>query len=104
MIESSASKAELGAPIVTEITKFKEFYPAEKYHQNYYKLNGSQSYCQFVIRPKVEKFNIDGSKVEAAPPKAPPAAASPKAAPATPAPAPASPATPPAAHPAAPAK
>jgi peptide-methionine (S)-S-oxide reductase len=44
-------------PIVTEITQFKDFYPAEKYHQDYFKLNPSQSYCQFVIRPKVEKFN-----------------------------------------------
>lgn len=44
-------------PIVTEITAFKKFYPAEKYHQDYYKLNPSQGYCQFVIRPKVEKFN-----------------------------------------------
>lgn len=44
-------------PIVTEITPFKKFYPAEKYHQDYYKLNPAQGYCQFVIRPKVEKFN-----------------------------------------------
>jgi peptide-methionine (S)-S-oxide reductase len=44
-------------PIVTEITAFKNFYPAEKYHQNYFNLNPSQQYCQFVIRPKVEKFN-----------------------------------------------
>ncbi len=44
-------------PIVTEITPFKNFYPAEKYHQDYFKLNPSQSYCQFVIRPKVEKFH-----------------------------------------------
>ncbi len=44
-------------PIVTEITPLKNFYPAEKYHQNYFNLNPSQSYCQFVIRPKVEKFN-----------------------------------------------
>jgi peptide-methionine (S)-S-oxide reductase len=43
--------------IVTEITPFKHFYPAEKYHQNYFNQNPSQSYCQFVIRPKVEKFN-----------------------------------------------
>jgi peptide-methionine (S)-S-oxide reductase len=46
-------------PIVTEITPFKNFYAAEKYHQNYFRLNPSQSYCQFVIRPKVEKFNKD---------------------------------------------
>ena len=43
-------------PIVTEITPFKVFYPAENYHQDYYRLNGSQPYCSFVIRPKVEKF------------------------------------------------
>ena len=44
------------SPIVTEVTAFKEFYPAEDYHQNYYNQNGSQPYCQMVIRPKVEKF------------------------------------------------
>ena len=44
-------------PIVTEITPFKNFFPAEKYHQDYFNLNPSQQYCQFVIRPKVEKFN-----------------------------------------------
>lgn len=44
-------------PIVTEITAFSVFYPAEDYHQNYYALNPNQGYCQYVIRPKVEKFN-----------------------------------------------
>jgi len=43
--------------IVTEITPFSVFYPAENYHQNYYALNPNQGYCQYVIRPKVEKFN-----------------------------------------------
>ncbi|WP_245906974.1 peptide-methionine (S)-S-oxide reductase MsrA [Reichenbachiella versicolor] len=43
-------------PIVTEITAFDKFYPAEDYHKNYYNLNPNQGYCQFVIRPKVEKF------------------------------------------------
>jgi peptide-methionine (S)-S-oxide reductase len=43
-------------PIVTEIAPLGTFYPAEDYHQNYYALNGEQSYCQYVIRPKVEKF------------------------------------------------
>jgi len=43
-------------PIVTEITAFNNFYPAENYHQDYYRLHGSQPYCTFVIRPKVEKF------------------------------------------------
>jgi len=44
------------SPIVTEITPFANFYPAEDYHQEYYKLNGEAPYCQFVVRPKVEKF------------------------------------------------
>jgi peptide-methionine (S)-S-oxide reductase len=44
------------SPIVTEISPFTEFYPAENYHQNYYRENGRQPYCVAVIRPKVEKF------------------------------------------------
>tara|TARA_R110000868_G_scaffold191884_2_gene436176 strand:+ start:350 stop:877 length:528 start_codon:yes stop_codon:yes gene_type:complete len=43
-------------PVVTEISLIGVFYPAEDYHQNYFKLNGSQPYCSFVVRPKVEKF------------------------------------------------
>ncbi len=42
--------------IVTEITKFTKFYPAENYHQNFYKQNKDKPYCSFVITPKVEKF------------------------------------------------
>jgi peptide-methionine (S)-S-oxide reductase len=43
-------------PIVTIIEPFKNFYPAESYHQNYYNDNQNQGYCRFVIRPKLEKF------------------------------------------------
>lgn len=43
-------------PIVTEITAFTKFYPAEDYHQNYFNTHGSQPYCSIVIRPKVDKF------------------------------------------------
>jgi len=43
-------------PIITEVTEFKKFYVAEDYHQNYYNQNGTQSYCYFVIRPKIEKL------------------------------------------------
>ena len=43
-------------PIVTEITPFTNFYPAENYHQDYYENNPAQPYCSFVITPKVEKF------------------------------------------------
>lgn len=43
-------------PIVTEITAFTNFYPAEDYHQEYFNLNGMQPYCQFVVKPKVDKL------------------------------------------------
>lgn len=43
-------------PLVTEITPFSNFYAAEQYHHNYYALHGQQPYCQFVVRPKVEKL------------------------------------------------
>jgi len=45
-----------GAPIVTEITEFTNFYPAEDYHQNYYNDNPTQPYCSYVIKPKIEKL------------------------------------------------
>lgn len=45
-----------GDEIVTEITPLSVFYPAEDYHQNYYNENSEQSYCKFVINPKLEKF------------------------------------------------
>lgn len=43
-------------PIVTEITPFTAFYPAEEYHQDYFKRNPAQPYCQVIIAPKVAKF------------------------------------------------
>ncbi len=43
-------------PIVTEIAAFQEFFPAEDYHQDYYRLHGRQPYCQMVIRPKISKL------------------------------------------------
>lgn len=43
-------------PLVTEITKFEKFYPAENYHQEYFAANPEQGYCRAVIAPKVEKF------------------------------------------------
>jgi methionine-S-sulfoxide reductase len=43
-------------PIVTEITAYKNFYPAEKYHQSYFAQNPYQPYCTAIIRPKVDEF------------------------------------------------
>ena len=59
---AEASRAETEAsglwqnPIVTEISPFQSFFPAEQYHQNYFQLNASQPYCQMVIDPKIRKF------------------------------------------------
>ena len=43
-------------PIVTSIEPAADFYPAEDYHQLYYDNNATQPYCQFVIAPKLSKF------------------------------------------------
>lgn len=43
-------------PIVTEVVPFVKFYPAEDYHNDYYENNPTNSYCNFVVTPKVEKF------------------------------------------------
>lgn len=59
---AEASKAETEAsdvwpnPIVTEISPFTNFYPAEGYHQNFFAMNPNQPYCRAVIDPKVKKF------------------------------------------------
>ncbi len=42
--------------IVTEVSEFQNFYPAEDYHNNYYNLNSDEGYCQFVISPKIQKL------------------------------------------------
>ncbi|MGA2138575.1 MAG: peptide-methionine (S)-S-oxide reductase MsrA [Verrucomicrobiia bacterium] len=42
--------------IVTELEPFKEFYRAEDYHQEYFRLHGQQPYCRVVIAPKVARF------------------------------------------------
>jgi len=53
--ELNASKI-WNAPIVTEVTPFSSFYPAEDYHQHYFKQNAPQPYCQVIIAPKLAKF------------------------------------------------
>ena len=43
-------------PIVTEVTELEDYYPGEEYHQEYYRRNTSQPYCQVVIEPKLAKL------------------------------------------------
>ena len=60
--QALAYKSELSAsghfdkPIVTEVSPATAFYPAEAYHDNYYARQPEAPYCQFVIRPKLDKF------------------------------------------------
>lgn len=44
------------APIVTEVVPLTDFYPAEAYHQEYFRRNPNQGYCRMVIAPKVAKL------------------------------------------------
>jgi peptide-methionine (S)-S-oxide reductase len=54
-----AAQANFDKPIVTEITAAATFYPAEKYHQNYYEQNKSKNpYCKYVIEPKLKKLKL----------------------------------------------
>jgi len=43
-------------PLVTQVELLQEFFPAEEYHQNYFKKNPFAGYCQVVINPKLKKF------------------------------------------------
>ncbi|OUW39790.1 MAG: peptide-methionine (S)-S-oxide reductase [Verrucomicrobia bacterium TMED175] len=51
--------AKLQDLVVTEIVPAPKFYEAEKYHQDYYEKNPNQGYCNFVIRPKLKKLNLE---------------------------------------------
>jgi peptide-methionine (S)-S-oxide reductase len=51
-----AAQAEFRDPIVTEIAPLGDFYPAEKYHQDYFRNNSSAGYCRAVIAPKLKKL------------------------------------------------
>ncbi|KAB2638497.1 MAG: peptide-methionine (S)-S-oxide reductase MsrA [Verrucomicrobia bacterium] len=61
---AESSKAALAKtlqnPVVTQIVKASDFYPAENYHQNYYFENKSKNgYCKFVIEPKLKKLKLE---------------------------------------------
>jgi len=65
--QKTAAKASMAAaagmfsdPIVTELAPASEFYPAPRYHQDYYFQNKSRNpYCKFVIEPKLRKLKLD---------------------------------------------
>ncbi|MEP6482965.1 MAG: peptide-methionine (S)-S-oxide reductase MsrA [Rudaea sp.] len=55
-IADAAASGEGHGKIVTEVLPFTQFYTAENYHQEYFKLHGTEPYCQMIIAPKVAKF------------------------------------------------
>ena len=61
MAEASNLFAE---PIVTQIAPADTFYPAENYHQDFYRNNERHPYCQMVIRPKLKKLDGDGTMMD----------------------------------------
>lgn len=49
------NQSEFDGQIKTQLLKYKTFFPAEAKHVNYYELNSDETYCSFVVRPKVKK-------------------------------------------------
>ncbi|TGL80140.1 peptide-methionine (S)-S-oxide reductase MsrA [Leptospira yasudae] len=64
--EESIQKAgaHFSDPIVTQVEPLKEFFPAENYHQNYFRSNPGQPYCHYVVKPKIDKYLKTGFKVK----------------------------------------
>lgn len=56
LVEELEAQNAFDDPIVTQIRPVEAFYPAEAYHQNYYRDNSRKGYCMFVVAPKLEKF------------------------------------------------
>ena len=54
----TAAQPAFPSPIVTEITEASTYCLAESYHQDYYVNNKAAGYCRAVIRPKLEKLNL----------------------------------------------
>jgi peptide-methionine (S)-S-oxide reductase len=55
-----ANAREFNGKITTEIVPLKKFFPAEDYHQDYFRKNPNQPYCQAVIAPKLFKLEKKG--------------------------------------------
>ncbi len=55
IIADLTAKHKFGNPIVTEVTPLTQFYPAETYHQDYFKKHPDKAYCQLVVQPKIDK-------------------------------------------------
>lgn len=58
-LDAADASGVFARPIVTEITPASTFYEAEEYHQDYYRSNRAAPYCQVVIRPKLDKLDLE---------------------------------------------
>ena len=58
-LEAENASGRHARKIVTEITPAEKFYPAEDYHQEYYRLNKRAPYCRMVIQPKLKKLGLE---------------------------------------------
>ena len=58
LVKELAASGSYKDPIVTEIAPVPRYYPAEEYHQDYFRKNPDQGYCSYVVRPKVDKFRV----------------------------------------------
>lgn len=56
LIRELTAEGVFPTPIVTEVTRFEAFFPAEAWHQGYFRRNPEQPYCAAVIAPKVAKL------------------------------------------------
>lgn len=56
MLTELREKRVFSAPVVTQLIQAPHFYPAEDYHQHYFVRNPNQSYCAYVVAPKLDKF------------------------------------------------
>lgn len=64
-IKKLDESGEFNSPVVTTLEKATTFYPAEEYHQDFYRRNPNYGYCQVVVRNKVRKFNREfGDKLK----------------------------------------
>ncbi len=55
-IQTSKASGKWQGEYVTELAPLEKFWPAEAYHQGYYKENPTQPYCSAVVGPKIQKF------------------------------------------------
>ena len=58
MLASLTAEKVFDKPLVTQVVPLTTFYPAEEYHQDYYRRNPGQGYCRMVIAPKLRKLGV----------------------------------------------